>query len=59
MGLKFNDMFPSRFFKADDLAQPLTVKIKEVKIEPLGRTALPSTGYGDRIFAVAVVESPL
>jgi hypothetical protein len=36
MGLKFNDMFPSRFFKADDLAQPLMVKIKEVKIERLG-----------------------
>ena len=36
MGLKFNEMFPSRFFKADDLPQPLAVKIKEVHMEKLG-----------------------
>jgi hypothetical protein len=36
MGLSFNDMFPSRFFKADDLAQPLVVKIREVTLEQLG-----------------------
>jgi hypothetical protein len=36
MGLRYNQMFPSRFWKAEDLVQPLTVKIKEVKIESLG-----------------------
>src|SRR5438093_8585771 len=36
MGMKFNDMFPSRFFKAEDLDEPLVVKIKQVQIERLG-----------------------
>jgi hypothetical protein len=34
--MKFNEMYPSRFFKAEDLAQPLLVKIKEVKMEVVG-----------------------
>src|SRR5262245_11825031 len=34
--MKFNEMYPSRFLKADDLVQPLTVKIKEVVMEKLG-----------------------
>jgi hypothetical protein len=35
MGLKFNDLYPSRFFKAEDVEAPLVVKIKELVIEKL------------------------
>jgi hypothetical protein len=36
MGLSFSDTFPSRFFGAGDLAQPLVVEIREVKMEQVG-----------------------
>jgi hypothetical protein len=34
--MKFTDMFPSRFWKADDVTQPLIVKIRDVTMETLG-----------------------
>lgn len=36
MGLKFGDLYPSRFFKAEDVDEPLVVKIKELVMEKLG-----------------------